>query len=72
LLTVDVDICLEAQLRAIVAPGFRSALDDSIKNLVDTSVRNIIREGSEELGIPPLDPAKVDHLDLEFDEAGIK
>jgi hypothetical protein len=70
LFTVDADVCSEAQLRALVGPGFKSALDDSIINLLDTTVREIIIQGSEELGIPPLDPAKIDHLDLDLDLEG--
>ncbi|PNF29373.1 hypothetical protein B7P43_G07836 [Cryptotermes secundus] len=62
---------LEAQLRALVAPGFKAALDDSIINLLDTTVRQIIIEGSEELGIPPLDPAKLDHVDLDLNLDGL-
>lgn len=63
---------LEAQLRALVAPGFKSALDDSLINFLDTTVRQIILEGSAELGIPSLDPAKIDHLDLDVDLEDIR
>jgi hypothetical protein len=67
LFTVDVDVCLEAQLRALLAPGFKAALDDAIIGFLDSTVRQIILEGSEELGVPPLDPLKVEHLDLAID-----
>jgi hypothetical protein len=55
-----------------VAPGFKAALDDAIINLLNTKVRQIILEGSEELGIPSLDPAKIDHLDLDLDLEGVQ
>lgn len=57
---------LEAELRTLLAPGFRAVLDDTIANLLDTTVRQIILEGSEDLGIPVLDPLKIDHLDLDI------
>jgi hypothetical protein len=71
LFTIDVDVCLEAQLRALVVPGFKSALDDSIINLIDTKVRQIILEGSEDLGIPVLDPLRIEHLDLDVNEKDV-
>jgi hypothetical protein len=59
-------VSLEAQLRTLLAPGFKSALDDTIINLLNTTVRQIILEGSEDLGIPVLDPLKIEHLDLDI------
>jgi hypothetical protein len=72
LFTVDLHVCLVAQLRAAIAPGFKSALDDSVANLLDTTVRQIIRDGSESLGIPSLDPLKVDHLEVDIDQSELK
>jgi hypothetical protein len=71
LFTIDVDACLEAQLRAVVAPGFKSALDDAIVNLLNTRVRQIILEGSEDLGIPILDPLRIEHLGLGIHEQDV-
>jgi hypothetical protein len=59
------DIPLEAQLRTLLAPGFKAAIDDAIKDLLDTTVRQIILEGSPDLGLPVLDPFELDHLDLD-------
>ncbi|GFG38758.1 hypothetical protein Cfor_07052, partial [Coptotermes formosanus] len=59
-----------AQLRTLLAPGFKSAIDDAIINLLNTTVRDIILNGSPDLGIPPLDPLKIDHLDLDINLDG--
>jgi hypothetical protein len=72
LFIADAGVCLVAQLRAVVAPGFKSALDDSVRNLLDTTVRQIIRNGSESLGIPSLDPLKISHVELDIDQSDIK
>jgi hypothetical protein len=60
------DVSLEAELRTLLAPGFKAALDDLIINLLDTTVRQLILEGSPDLGIPVLDPFRLDRLDLDL------
>jgi hypothetical protein len=57
---------LEIQLRRMLAPGFKAAIDDAITNLLDTTVRELILTGSPDLGIPVLDPFRLDHLDLDI------
>ncbi|XP_069687791.1 uncharacterized protein [Periplaneta americana] len=57
---------LKAEIKAVLSPSFRSSLDDSIINFLNTNVRQIMLEGSEELGIPILDPLKIDHLDIDL------
>jgi hypothetical protein len=64
------DVSLEAELRTLLAPGFRAALDDLITNLLDTTVRQMILEGSPDLGFPVLDPFHLDHLDLDLNLDG--
>jgi hypothetical protein len=61
------DVSLAAQLRTLLAPGFKAAIDDQIKNLLDTTVRQIILEGSPDLGLPVLDPLYLEHVDLDLD-----
>jgi hypothetical protein len=53
------------QLRTLLKPGFKAALDDAIINLLDTTVRQILLEGSPDLGIPVLDPLEIEHVDLD-------
>jgi len=53
-------------LRRMLAPGFKAAIDDAIINLLDTTVRQILLEGSPDLGIPVLDPFKLDRVDLDL------
>jgi len=50
----------------MLAPGFKSAIDDAIINLLNTTVRQMILEGSPDLGFPVLDPYLLDHLDLDI------
>jgi len=57
---------LEFQLRRMLAPGFKAAIDDAIIGLLDTTVRDILLNGSPDLGIPVLDPFYLDHLDLDI------
>jgi len=57
---------LEAELRTLLAPGFKAAIDDAIVNLLDTTVRQLILEGSPDLGIPVLDPFRLERLDLDL------
>jgi len=57
---------LEAELRTLLAPGFKAAIDDAIINLLDTTVRQLILEGSPDLGVPVLDPFRLEHLDLDL------
>jgi len=54
-------------LRSMLAPGFKAAIDDAITDLLNTVVRQIILEGSPDLGIPPLDPFYLEHVDLDLD-----
>jgi len=56
---------LEIQLRKMLAPGFKAAIDDAIIDLLDTTVRQMILEGAPDLGLPVLDPFYLDHLDLD-------
>lgn len=58
---------LEARLRTLLAPGFKAAIDDSIINLLDTTVRQLLLTGLPEFGLPVLDPLQVEHLDLNVD-----
>jgi hypothetical protein len=60
------DFFVEAQLRTLLAPGFKAAIDDAIINLLDTTVRQMILEGSPDLGFPVLDPFELDHVDLDL------
>jgi hypothetical protein len=60
------DVSLEAEFRALLEPGFKSAIDDAIINLLNTTVRQIILEGSPDLGIPVLDPFYLEHADLDI------
>jgi len=60
------DVSVEIQLRRMLAPGFKAAIDDAITNLLDTTVRELILTGSPDLGIPVLDPFRLDHLDLDI------
>jgi hypothetical protein len=39
---------------------------------LDEEVRKIILEGSEDLGVPVLDPLEIEHLDIDLDLDGIK
>jgi hypothetical protein len=59
------NVSLEAELRTLLAPGFKGAIDDAIINLLNTTVRQIILEGSPDLDIPVLDPIRLDHVDLD-------
>jgi hypothetical protein len=65
------DVFSEVQLRTMLAPGFKAVIDDAITNLLNTTVRQIIQEGSPDLGIPPLDPLNIDHLDLDVNLDGL-
>lgn len=71
-ITTDTDVCLEVELRAILAPGFKAAIDEAIVNLLNTTVRDIIKQGSEELGIPVLDPLKIERLDIDLNLDGLQ
>jgi hypothetical protein len=59
-------LSLGAQLRTLIAPGFKAAIDDAIINLLDTTVRQILLDGSPDLGIPVLDPFYLEHVDLDI------
>lgn len=63
-------VSLEPQLRALLAPGFKAAIDDAIRDLLDTTVRQLILEGSPDLGFPVLDPFELDHVDLDVNLEG--
>jgi hypothetical protein len=69
---VYVLVCLEARLRTFLAPGFRNELDDAVKRLLETKVRDIIKNGDEDLGLPVLDPLKVEHLDININQDGLR
>jgi hypothetical protein len=71
LFTDDVGFSSETRLRTLLAPGLKSALDDAIINFVDTKVRQAILEGSPDLGLPVLDPAKIENLDFDVSLDGI-
>jgi len=60
---------LEARLRTLLAPGLKAAIDDQIKQLLDTTVRDIILNGSPDLGFPVLDPLYLEHVDLDLNVA---
>ncbi|KAJ9582714.1 hypothetical protein L9F63_022955 [Diploptera punctata] len=51
---------------AITKREARSSTDDALKNLLDTTVRNVMLEGSTDWGIPVLDPLSLDHLDIDL------
>ncbi|PSN55967.1 hypothetical protein C0J52_02147 [Blattella germanica] len=63
---------LLAELRTYLSPAFRSALDDSVIAFLDTTVRDIIKNGYEEWGVPVLDPLSIEHLDLDLNFDQIK
>jgi len=52
-------------LRTLLKPGFKAAIDDAIRDLLDTTVRQILLEGSPDLGLPVLDPLEIEHVDLD-------
>ena len=58
-------VSLEAQLRTLLKPGFKAAIDDAIRDLLDTTVRQMLLEGSPDLGLPVLDPLEIEHVDLD-------
>jgi hypothetical protein len=62
----------EARIRTFLAPGFRTELEDNIKRLLETKVREIILNGNAELGIPVLDPLRVEHLEIDLDQDGLR
>nr|AGM32080.1 hemolymph juvenile hormone binding protein [Coptotermes formosanus] len=63
---------LEARLRKLSAPGFRSELDDNLRRFIDTVVRDVIINGRPELGLPVLDPLEVEHLDFDIALESVK
>ena len=52
-------------------PGFRTEFEDNLKRFIDTVVRDVILNGSPDLGLPVLDPLSVDHLDLDLNQEGL-
>ena len=52
-------------MRTLLKPGFKAAIDDAIRDLLDTTVRQILLEGSPDLGLPVLDPLEIEHVDLD-------
>jgi len=59
---------LEKRLRTFLQPGFRDEFEDNLKRFIDTVVRDLIINGAPDLGLPVLDPLKVDHLDINLSQ----
>jgi len=59
---------MEKRLRMFLQPGFRDEFDDNLKRFIDTVVRDLILNGAPDLGLPVLDPLKVDHLDINLSQ----
>jgi len=59
---------MEKRLRMFLQPGFRDEFDDNLKRFIDTVVRDLIINGAPDLGLPVLDPLKVDHLDIDLSQ----
>jgi hypothetical protein len=55
----------------VLRPGFRDLFEENLKRFIDTVVRDIILNGSPDLGLPVLDPLNVDHLDLDLNQEGL-
>jgi len=62
---------LENRLRMFLRPGFRDLFEDNLKRFIDTVVRDVILNGSPDLGLPVLDPLKLDHVDLDLNQEGL-
>jgi hypothetical protein len=69
--TVYFVVCLENRLRTFLQPGFRDEFEDNLKRFIDNVVRNVIVNGSPELGLPVLDPAKIDRFDIDLNQDGL-
>jgi hypothetical protein len=52
-------------------PGFRDALDDNLARFLDTVVRDLIINGSPDLGVPVMDPLEITHLDIDLNQDGM-
>jgi hypothetical protein len=59
-------VSLEARLQNLPAPGNKT-IDGEIKNWLNTTVRELILNGSEDLGLPVLDPLLIDQVDINID-----
>jgi hypothetical protein len=52
-------------------PAFRDALDDNLARFLDTVVRDLIINGSPDLGIPVMDPLEITHLDIDLNHDSV-
>jgi hypothetical protein len=55
----------------LLRPGFRDEFEDNLKRFIDNVVRDVILNGSPDLGLPILDPLAVAHLDLDLNQEGL-
>jgi len=62
---------LENRLRMFLKPGFRTELDDNLKAFIDTVVRDVIKNGNTDLGIPPADPLELAQVDINIDQENL-
>jgi hypothetical protein len=49
-------------------PGFRDELDDNLARFLDTVVRDLIINGSPDLGLPVMDPLEITHFDIDVNQ----